>query len=139
VTDILEQRISHLNTTDPVRDFFLLVKQKDFSQAPLIDDGQYVGMITLATVARWVAESQQFDGFDLAGTLIGTVRDGRQQQEDVFIECPPSTTVPEALNRFDIDNNPPARGLVIVERGEIDRVCALVTYEDLPLLLAHAH
>lgn len=138
VDELMNQEVTALSIDDTIGAFLRVVKEQDFSQAPLMNNGKYVGMVTLGALARWVAANIHFDRFDLLDTSISEVWSTAMQAEDQFHECVPTVTVPEALNMFDIDKEQPARGLILVQRGARDSIRALITYEDLPLLMAHA-
>ena len=143
LVDVVRHRVEHLDVEAPLNAFMLLVKTKDFSQVPVLENGRYIDMLTLGRLARWIAENRHYDWFDLSETPIRRVLEVELQLEESFARCEPTINLAQALNHFDLGSSAtageelvPVRGLIVLENGpEVDELRALVTFEDLPLML----
>jgi len=143
LVDVIRHRVESLDIDSTLSDFMLMVKTKDYSQAPVLQGGRYVDMLTLGRLARWIAEKRHFDWFDLDNTPVGSVLGIPLQAEEHFARCEPDIDIAQALNLFDFGGGEsdgarsiPVRGLIVLEAGAPgDSLRALVTYEDLPRML----
>lgn len=143
VVDVVRHKVEYLNIDAHLSTFLLLVKTRDFSQVPVVEDGRYVDMLTLGRLARWIAENRHYDWFDLSATPVRKVLEVPLQSEEWFAPCEPTINLAQALNRFDLgggsidgEEQVPVRGLIVLKNGpESDEFRALVTYEDLPVML----
>jgi len=143
LVDVVRHQVEYLDIDAPLNAFMLLVKSKDFSQVPIVENDRYVDMLTLGRLARWIAENRHFDWFNLSETPIRKVLEVPLQSEESFARCKPGINLAQALNLFDLggestSNQPrvPVRGLIVLESGaDADQLRALVTFEDLPLML----
>lgn len=143
LTDVVRHRVHWLDIDQPLNAFMLLVKQRDFSQVPILEKGRYVDMLTLGRLARWIAAERHYDWFDLDKTPLRQVLVIPLQKEERFAILSPDVNLAQALNLFDLAsdepgqiNEVPVRGLLVIENGfDSDQIRALVTYEDLPVML----
>lgn len=143
LVDVVKHRVEYLDIEAPLNAFLLLVKTRDFSQVPVLENGRYIDMLTLGRLARWIAENRHYDWFDLSGTPIRKVLEVGLQAEEAFARCEPTINLAQALNHFDlgssatvVEEHVPVRGLIVLESGpEADELRALVTFEDLPQML----
>lgn len=143
LVNVVRHRVESLGIDEPLSAFTLLVKTRDFSQAPVLEQGRFVDMLTLGRLARWIADNRHYDKFDLFDTPIRSVLEVPLQAEEFFAVCDPDINLAQALNLFDFggvvaNEEPvvPVRGLLVLKVGqEVDDLQALVTFEDLPLML----
>lgn len=143
LTEVVTHSVESLDINAKISAFTLMVKTKDFSQAPVLEEGRFVDMMTLGRLARWIAENRHYDSFDLFDAPIRDVLAVPLQVEEKFALCDPAINISQALNLFDFGADAsgdksavPVRGLLVLEsEGEKDRLRALVTFEDLPRML----
>jgi hypothetical protein len=135
--DVLgNQEVIALDVEAPVEDFLDIVRERDFSQVPVLADGRYQGVLTVGAIARWLAKKRWNEPGDFRKARIATVP--RQEFEDPeFVERGASLTAPEALAEFFLEAREVAiSGIVVVDRGLVhDVVRAVIVPWDIPSLL----
>jgi hypothetical protein len=143
LVDVVRHKVMYLDVEAPLNAFMLLVKTRDFSQVPIVENGRYIDMLTLGRLARWIAENRHYDWFNLQDTSVREVLKVELQSEESFAECAPEINLAQALNHFDLgstaafgEDHVPVRGLIVLGKGPaVDELRALVTFEDLPVML----
>ncbi|WP_210481540.1 hypothetical protein [Naasia sp. SYSU D00948] len=137
VVDVLgHPTIECLDYAGRTGDFLALVRDFDFSQAPVLRDGRFAGVLTVGQVARWLSEKEwpartDFRRAPLADALKTSI------QDPAFICAGRALTAPEAVNAFSVsDGGAAISGIVLLDEGdEEDSVLAMVVPSDLPALV----
>ena len=117
-------------------DAFSIIKDKDFSQIPIYDEGKFIALLTTNTIARWVAadfsDNQELNAADIADIV------KYQEPGDRAIFLTRTVTVQQTMDRLSETDNQGHRpcAAVITEHGKVDeRPLRLVAPADLPVLM----
>jgi CBS domain-containing protein len=131
-----EQTVLTLEIDDPIEDFLVIVREHNYSQVPVMASGDYVGILTVGAIARWLAVKRWQTPDDFRHAPISSVS-FRELQDPEFEEHPPSLTAPEAVSAFNAEANAGAiAGIVIIDRKDEDaRVVAMIVPWDIPALM----
>ena len=118
-----------------------LVRANDFSQFPVYDDDQFLGLITENGITRWLAQYGALpdpgavSALDLLGAQEPYLSDGGTEYRDAEFR-PSDTLVSEAIYRFFV--NPVLEAVLVCHPGqEAGRPCGIMTRWD-ALHLSHS-
>jgi CBS domain-containing protein len=132
-----DQQVRTVGLSDPVEAFLTLVRDFEFSQAPVIDDGRYRGMLTVGRVARWVSDTDWTPDPGFRSTPVRDVMSAEFEDPEYLVRDP-KLTAPEAVNSFAVTaDREVISGIVIVDQqAERDVVVRIVVPSDLPALVS---
>jgi len=123
-----------LSVSDPVAMAVRCVFDRSFSQIPIYDAREFVGLLTTNTVARWLGACVKDDVFSLAETPITLVLDYTEDQDNhTFLSR--SATLFEVLERFQYYETRGKRleAILITHNGRrAEFVLGIITTWDLP-------
>ncbi|WP_049360707.1 CBS domain-containing protein [Corynebacterium aurimucosum] len=130
------QKVFTLTSSTSIMDAFSIIKDKDFSQIPIYDEGKFIALLTTNTIARWVAadfsDNQELNAADIADIV------KYQEPGDRAIFLTRTVTVQQTMDRLSETDNQGHRpcAAVITEHGKVDeRPLRLVAPADLPVLM----
>jgi CBS domain-containing protein len=132
-----EMNVCTVHSGEPVSVALEYVRQFDFSQLPVYDSGQYVGILTTNTIARWLAQ-QIVDGAEHRDAAINEVMEFREPS-DCALLMDRTLTVADAIHRlaYGSPDRGPANALILTEHKlPTDRPIRLIAVYDVPLLSA---
>jgi CBS domain-containing protein len=113
------------------------VHQFDFSQLPVYESGQYVGILTTNTIARWLAQ-RIADGGVHRDAAIGEVMEFREPN-DCALLVDRTLTAADAIHQlsYGSPDGSPANALILTENKlPTDRPMRVIAVYDVPLLSA---
>ena len=133
---ILQPRpVFTLPSSTSILDAFNVIKDEDFSQIPIYDEGSYTALLTTNTIARWVAadfsDNHVLDAADIADIV------KYKEPSDRAIFLARRVSVQETMDRL---SEPDSQGhrpcaAIITEHGKPnEKPLRLVTPADLPAL-----
>ena len=113
------------------------VRQFDFSQLPVYESGQYVGILTTNTIARWLAQ-QIVDGGEHRDAAISEVMGYREPSDSaLLVDC--NLSAADAIHRLAYGNpdGGPVNALIVTENKlPTDHPIRVIAVFDVPLLSA---
>ncbi|MCG7444707.1 hypothetical protein [Corynebacterium sp. ACRPO] len=124
-----------MTSATSIMEAFNVIKDKDFSQIPIYDEGGFTALLTTNTIARWVArdlsDNHVLDAADIADIV------EYQEPSDRAIFLARTVSVQEtvdALSETDNQGHHPCAA-VITEHGKVtEKPLRLVAPADLPAL-----
>lgn len=137
-----ETNVTTARRDSPVRKIIQDMQQRNYSQAPILDDGNNVlGLLTANTIARWVGanidQDRQGDEFLLTEeTTVAHVQE-YIEREDNYTFLTRSATFFDAAEVFRVksDGYGPIDAVLITENGEsFESLLGIVTVADLPAI-----
>lgn len=128
-------------TTDRIIDVVKTMIEKTYTHIPILDEkGVFVGVFSESTIAKWLANSVENDGFILAEVAVGEIKQHLEQGGDKFNAY---EFVPRNMNIFDVQeifsnaiNKKERLGAVFVtENGsKHESILGIITSWDLPTI-----
>lgn len=137
ITVLPEMNVCSVNSDEPVSVALEYVRQFDFSQLPVYDSGQYVGILTTNTIARWLAQ-QIVDGAEHRDAAISEVMEFREPS-DCALLMDRTLTVADAIHQlaYGSPDRGPVNALILTEHKlPTDCPIRLIAVYDVPLLNA---
>jgi len=129
--------VCSVHSGEPVSVALEYVRQFDFSQLPVYDSGQYAGILTTNTIARWLAQ-QILDGGEHRDAAISEVMEFREPS-DCALLVDRTLTVADAIHQlaYGSPDGGPVNALILTERKlPTDRPVRVIAVYDVPLLSA---
>lgn len=131
------QRVGVLDEGDDTAEFLDLVREHNFSQAPVrMADGS-LELITTNAVARWLAsEYKAFSGAAIEHASLGEVIKFSEAEDKVLVRSREMTVVQAWRVFAGLESSAPPHALVITHSGKVsEKPLTLVVRADLPVLL----
>ena len=129
------QKVFTLTSSTSIMDAFCTIRDKDFSQIPIYDEGKFIALLTTNTIARWVAadfsDNHELNAADIADIV------QYQEPSDRAIFLARTVSVQETMDQLSETDNQGHRpyAAVITEHGKVNETpLRLVTPADLPVL-----
>src|ERR1017187_9912883 len=113
------------------------VRQFDFSQLPVYESGQYVGILMTNTIARWLAQ-QIVEGGEHQDVAIGEVMEFREPSDRALL-VDRTLTAADAIHQlaYGSPDAGPVNALILTENKlPTDRPIRVIAVYDVPLLSA---
>jgi hypothetical protein len=114
------------------------VREFDYSQLPVYDDGNYRGLLTTNAIARWLADQMtSTDG--LAESESVRLVLGFAEQQERALHVPRTITAADAIHQLSRGGRAgkPVTALIITHSGKVTELpLAIVVADDLPALYA---
>lgn len=126
--------VSRLKTSDNVAEAVVFMFNQSFSQIPIYDDRKFFALLTTNTVARWLGACVGEDIFSLRETVIRTVLDYAEDQDN-YCFLSKGATIFEALEKFHSYEKAGKRleAILITENGKpTESPIGIITIWDLP-------
>lgn len=131
------QQVGVLDEASDSAEFLDLVREHNFSQAPVrMGDGS-LELITTNAVTRWLAsEYKAFSGAAIEHASLGEVLKFSEAEDKVLVRSREMTVVQAWRVFAGLENNTPPQALAITHSGKVsEKPLALVVRSDLPALL----
>jgi CBS domain-containing protein len=132
-----EMDVYSVHSGEPVSVALEYVRQFDFSQLPVYESGQYVGILTTNTIARWLAQ-QIVDGGEHRDAAIREVMGFREPSECALL-VDRTLTAADAIHQlaYGSPDGGPVNALILTQNKlPIDRPLRVIAVYDVPLLSA---
>lgn len=132
-----QSRVWTVHLGQSLHDVLHIVRENDFSQLPIYEDGRYVDLLTTNAIARWLAAEPNAPA-GARPVTVAEVSDYVEVQDHAEL-VPASITATAILGRFTETaiTGRQLRAAIITERGEVtDEPLGVVVAEDLPRLAA---
>jgi CBS domain-containing protein len=132
-----EMDVCSVHAGEPVSVALEYVRQFDFSQLPVYESGQYVGILTTNTIARWLAQ-QIVDGREHRDAAINEVMEFREPS-DCTLLVDRTLTAADAIHQlaYGGPDGGPVNALILTEsKLPTDRPIRVIAVYDVPLLSA---
>lgn len=132
-----EMDVRSVHSGEPVSVALEYVRQFDFSQLPVYEAGQYVGILTTNTIARWIAQ-QIVDGGVHRDAAISEVMEFRESR-DCALLVDRALTAADAIHQLSYGSadGGPVNALILTENKlPSDRPIRVIAVYDVPLLSA---
>jgi hypothetical protein len=132
-----EMDVRSVHSGEPVSMALEYVRQFDFSQLPIYESGQYVGILTTNTIARWIAQ-QIVDGGVHRDAAISEVMEFREPR-DCALLVDRTLTAADAIHQlsYGSPDGGPVNALILTENKlPCDRPIRVIAVYDVPLLSA---
>ena len=129
------QKVITLTSVTSIMEAFSVIKDKDFSQIPIYDEGRFTALLTTNTIARWVAGDLSDNHVLDAADIADIVEYKEPSDRAIFLARTVSVqeTVDALSETYGQGHRPCAA--VITEHGKVtERPMRLVTPADLPAL-----
>jgi CBS domain-containing protein len=129
--------VCSVHSGEPVSVALEYVRQFDFSQLPVYESGQYVGILTTNTIARWLAQ-QIVDGGVHRDAAISEVMEFREPS-DCALLVDRTLTAADAIHQlsYGSPDGGPANALILTEnKSPSDRPIRVIAVYDVSLLSA---
>ena len=136
VLGLMDVRMVSMN--DPIDVALGYVRQFDYSQLPVYDDGVYVALLTTNAIAIWLAAQLTATGGIAETVLVHQVIQFAEPHEKALLD-PCTTTVTDAIHSLTRGGSwwQARCGLVVTETGKpTEKPMAMVVVDDLPTLSA---
>lgn len=115
----------------------VLMRDRDFSQLPVYDDGALMALLTAETIARWLGAALE-NGIGLIEEVSIVDVLPHTEDPDNYIVVPRGTTIYEALDAFDTyaRRGKALAALIVTQKGKrTERPLSILTASDIPRLL----
>jgi hypothetical protein len=111
-----EMGVRSVHSGEPVSVALEYVRQFDFSQLPVYESGQYVGILTTNTIARWIAQ-QIVDGGVHRDVAISEVMEFREPR-DCALLVDRTLTAADAIHQlsYGSPDGGPVNALILTEK-----------------------
>ncbi|MBC9942953.1 hypothetical protein ICL81_00225 [Leucobacter sp. cx-328] len=131
------QRVNVLDEANDSAEFLDLVRDYNFSQAPVRMSDGALALITTNAVARWLSsEYKAFSGAAVEHASLGEVIKFSEAEDEILVRSREMTVVQAWRIFAGLENNTPPHALVITHSGKMSETpLALVVRSDLPALL----
>ena len=134
---LVNQSVTRCSSADAIATAARIMYDNCFSQLPVYDNGQFIGMLTGETITRWLSEHLDSEGGTFAGEPVRKVLD-RQEKKVKYTFLPQDATVFDALNEFDrfLQSGRVLRAIIITANGQAtEPPLGIVTPSDIPRLV----
>ncbi|MGO9081231.1 MAG: CBS domain-containing protein [Streptosporangiaceae bacterium] len=132
-----EMNVYSVHSGEPVSVALEYVRQFDFSQLPVYESGQYVGVLTTNTIARWLAQ-QIVDGREHRDAAVSEVMEFREPS-DCALLMDRTLTAADAIHQLACGGSDggPVNALILTQNMlPTDRPIRVIAVYDVPLLSA---
>jgi CBS domain-containing protein len=129
--------VCSVHSGEPVSVALEYVRQFDFSQLPVYESGQYVGILTTNTIARWLAQ-QIVEGGVHRDAAISEVMEFREPS-DCALLVDRTLTAADAIHQlsYGAPHGGPTNALILTENKlPTDHPIRVIAVYDVPLLSA---
>jgi predicted transcriptional regulator len=133
-----EMVVCSVSPSQPVSVALEYIRRFDYSQLPVYNGGNYVGLLTTNAIARWLAAQLAASGGLAEAEAVSRVLDFTEQHEGVQ-HVPRSITAADAIHQLSKGGaaGKPLTALIITHSGkQTEKPLALVVDDDLPALIA---
>ena len=130
------RKVFTLTSSTSIIEAFGVIKDKDFSQIPIYDEGTFTALLTTNTIARWVAADLSDNHVLDAADIADIVKYKEPSDRAIFLARTASVQeTMDCLSETDSQGHRPCAA-VITEHGKVNETpLRLVTPADLPALL----
>jgi CBS domain-containing protein len=137
ITVLPEMAVCSVHSAEPISVALEYVRQFDFSQLPVYESGQYVGILTTNTITRWLAQ-QIVDGGEHRNAALSEVMEFRELS-DCALLVESTLTAADAVHllAYGSPDGGPVNALILTENKlPTDRPIRVIALHDVPLLSA---
>lgn len=134
IRTFMTRGVSDFTPADPVGKAVSFMYANAFSQVPVYDGSQFVGLLTANTISRWLGIKASEDLFSLNDTTISMVLEFTEDPDHVIFMTP-DTSVYDMLERFHEYETKGKRleAILITHSGKrTEKPMGMVTIWDLP-------
>jgi len=118
---------------DPIGPVVRFMEEHRFSQAPVLDEGKLISLLTTNTVARWLADETRESELNLDAPIKNVLR--HRESDENYHVIQRDATLFDAKEAFDVDHTserPPAAVIITANEDEDGSVIGIITTADLP-------
>lgn len=108
--------------------------ENQISQAPVVQEGRFIGLLTANTIARWLGANVENDLFSVKETLISEVLEYTEDPNHVAFMNPEHTVfdVFELIQQYELKGNRLEAILVTHSGKATESILGIITIWDLP-------
>ncbi len=124
-------------SSQPIQDAIISMRANDFSQVPIMNHGEIIGVLSSNTISRWLGADSSEDIFSTTDTTISHVMT-HLENEDNFVLLPKNEDYGKALAKFDRYSSEGKQldGILLTESGKRNEsILGIVTLADIPEII----
>ena len=120
--------------TDPIGDALDVMYKNQISQAPVVQEVMFIGLLSANTIVRWLGANVDKDLFSVKETLISEVLDYTEDPNHVSFMNPENTVfdVFERIQQYELKGNRLEAILVTHSGKATESILGIITIWDLP-------
>lgn len=134
VGGLFQRSVFRLKSSEPIGNAVRVMLERSYSQIPICDGNQFVGLLTTNTVGRWLGSCVEEEIFSLEETRIADVLQYTEDENNCQFLAKRATLF-EALGKFDSHEERGTRleAILITEHGKPSQsLLGIITIWDLP-------
>lgn len=136
---LFSMSVDTCNLSDSVGSAARKMHDKCFSQLPVVNGKQILGLLTTETITRWLAMRSNADGL-LQGEPVGSVLE-HQEQDSLYVVLGTQATIFDALGAFEeaLHSGNDLDAILLTDNGSEDgSLLGILTPFDIPRLMKEA-
>ena len=136
VAPLFLKEVFTLSISHPVSRAIRNFSQMSYTQAPLLDDGNMVGLVTSNMIVKWMGISLANDSFDIDNTTIYDLVQavGREGNYEVVSVNKSLFEIPDLFYRWQQEGKK-LEAVLITQNGKVSEpLLGIITNRDLPLV-----
>ena len=134
VNTIFQTNIFTCNISDRIDSVLAVMREMSYSQVPVYNNGEFLGLLTTNTISRWLAEQLNTIGIvDNENTIDKVMKYEEFSDNYKFIDRHKNLFDVTELFRNHLRYTSKLDAVLITETGNINqRILAIITWYDLP-------